>query len=74
MVTDRNNSFSFTEKKRLRAYYGKHDTVLNIPSLLTIQLNSYKKFLQYKIKKEKRKNVGLLSAFNSIFPIESFFV
>jgi len=72
MVTDKKSSFSFTEKKRLRAYYGKHNTVLNIPSLLKIQLNSYKKFLQYKIKKEERKNVGLISAFNSVFPIESY--
>jgi DNA-directed RNA polymerase beta subunit len=72
MVTDKKNSFSFTERKRLRAYYGKHDTILNIPSLLKIQLNSYKKFLQYKLKKEERKNIGLISAFNSIFPIESY--
>jgi len=72
MVTDKNNTFSFTEKKRLRAYYGKHDTILNIPSLLKIQLNSYKKFLQYKTKKEERENLGLESAFNSIFPIESY--
>jgi DNA-directed RNA polymerase subunit beta len=72
MLTDKNNSFSFTEKKRLRAYYGKHDIVLNIPPLLKIQLNSYKKFLQYKLRKEERKNIGLMSAFNSIFPIESY--
>merc|ERR1712147_523099 len=72
MVTDKNNSFSFTEKKRLRAYYGKHNTVLHIPSLLKVQLNSYKKFLQYKLKREERKNIGLISAFNSIFPIESY--
>jgi len=72
MVADKKKCFSFTEKKRLRAYYGKHDTILNIPSLLKVQLNSYKKFLQYKIKKEERKNIGLVSAFNSIFPIESY--
>merc|ERR1712159_837949 len=72
MVTDKNNSFSFTEKKRLRTYYGKHNTVLHIPSLLKIQLNSYKKFLQYKLKKEERKNIGLISAFKSVFPIESY--
>merc|ERR1712151_16082 len=72
MVTDKKKLLSFTEKKRLRAYYGKHDIILNIPSLLKIQLNSYKKFLQYNIKKEDRKNIGLVSAFNSIFPIESY--
>ena len=72
MVADKKKCFSFTEKKRLRAYYGKHDTILNIPSLLKVQLNSYKKFLQYKIKKDERKNIGLVSAFNSIFPIESY--
>jgi len=72
MVADKKNSFSFTEKKRLRAYYGKYETILNIPSLLKIQLNSYKKFLQYKLKLNERKNIGLVSAFNSIFPIESY--
>merc|ERR1712124_90529 len=35
-------------------------------------MGSYKKFLQYKTKKEERKNIGLMSAFNSIFPIESY--
>jgi len=72
MVTDKKNSFSFTERKRLRAYYGKHNNILTIPSLLSIQLSSYKKFLQYKLNKEDRKNVGLISAFKSIFPIESY--
>merc|ERR1712099_28961 len=46
--------------------------ILKIPSLLKVQLNSYKKFLQYKLKKSERKNIGLESAFNSIFPIESY--
>jgi len=72
MVADKKNSFSFTERKRLRAYYGKYNTILNIPSLLKIQLNSYKKFLQYKLKSDERKNIGLVAAFNSIFPIESY--
>jgi len=72
MVTGKKISLSFTEKKRLRAYFGKHRAILKIPSLLKVQLNSYKKFLQYKLKKSERKNIGLESAFNSIFPIESY--
>merc|ERR1712039_619829 len=72
MVTDNKKLLSFTEKKRLRAYYGKHEVVLKIPSLLKVQLNSYKKFLQYNLKKDQRKNMGLVSVFNSVFPIESY--
>ena len=63
--------YSFTEKKRIRKNFGKLPTVLGIPYLLTLQLDSYKDFLQDGCSPEKRRNVGLHAAFNSVFPITS---
>lgn len=72
MASRSNSSLSYTEKKRIRAYYGKIEETLAIPSLLSIQLNSYKEFLQLDISPVARKNVGLQAALNSIFPISSY--
>jgi DNA-directed RNA polymerase subunit beta len=65
-------TYSFTEKKRLRKDFGKRPSILNIPFLLAIQLNSYKTFLQQDIPPEQRQDVGLHAAFKSVFPIVSF--
>ncbi len=39
-------AYSFTEKKRIRKDFGKRDSILEVPYLLAIQLDSYRKFLQ----------------------------
>ena len=39
-------AYSFTEKKRIRKNFGKLPQVMDIPYLLAIQVDSYKKFLQ----------------------------
>ena len=65
-------SFSFTEKKRIRKDFGKQKPALDVPDLLTLQVNSYEGFLQKDVDPEKRKNVGLQATFNNLFPIESF--
>ena len=65
-------AYSFTEKKRIRKDFGKQQSVLDVPSLLSIQLASYDNLLQKNIDPTKRKNIGLEAAFNSLFPIESF--
>ena len=39
-------AYSFTEKKRIRKNFGKLPGILDVPYLLSIQLDSYKKFLQ----------------------------
>ena len=39
-------AYSFTEKKRIRKNFGKRPTILDVPYLLSIQLDSYNKFLQ----------------------------
>ena len=64
-------SYSFTEKKRIRKSFAKRETVLEIPYLLAMQLESYKAFLQQEIKPESRDDSGLQSTFNTLFPISS---
>ena len=65
-------TFSFTEKKRIRKDFGKQKPALDVPDLLTLQVESYNKFLQNDIDPGKRKNIGLQAAFKNLFPIESF--
>ncbi|WP_027709427.1 DNA-directed RNA polymerase subunit beta [Zooshikella ganghwensis] len=64
-------AYSFTEKKRIRKDFGKLPHVMDIPYLLAIQLDSYRKFLQSG-ERESRKDYGLHAAFKSVFPIVSY--
>ena len=52
-----------------RKSFSKIARVAQLPDLLDIQLKSFEDFLQSDIKPEQRKNQGLQSVFNSIFPI-----
>ena len=65
-------AYSFTEKKRIRKDFGKSSSILDVPYLLSIQLNSYRKFLQEEISPESRAEQGLHAAFKSVFPIVSY--
>ena len=65
-------AYSYTEKKRLRKNFGKLPRVMDIPYLLAIQVESYKKFLQDKVDPKDRINKGLHTAFQSVFPIASY--
>jgi DNA-directed RNA polymerase subunit beta len=65
-------AYSYTEKKRLRKDFGKLPTVMDIPYLLAIQLDSYREFLQPGKSLDDRNDVGLHAAFNSVFPITSY--
>jgi DNA-directed RNA polymerase subunit beta len=65
-------ALSFTERKRIRANYGKRPDMLDVPPLLDIQLQSYREFLQPDLSFEQRNNEGLQGAFNSVFPIISY--
>jgi len=65
-------TYSFTEKKRLRNNFGKSISILDVPYLLAIQIDSYKNFLQTDIKADKRLDIGLHAAFKSVFPIVSY--
>ena len=65
-------AYSFTEKKRIRKNFGKQPTILDVPYLLAIQVNSYRRFLQTDKSIEERTNIGLHAAFKSVFPIVSY--
>ena len=60
--------YSYTDKKRIRKDFGKRPHVVEIPSLLAIQLDSFARFIQM----DPQGEVGLEAAFRSIFPIKSF--
>ncbi len=64
-------AYSFTEKKRIRNSFGKRRDVLDVPYLLTTQVDSYKRFLQADILPSKRADEGLHAALKSVFPITS---
>ncbi|HSX20313.1 MAG TPA: DNA-directed RNA polymerase subunit beta, partial [Gammaproteobacteria bacterium] len=66
------HKLSFTEKKRIRADYGKRIETLAVPPLLSIQLDSYKAFLQPDTADDARLDAGLQNAFTSVFPIVSY--
>ena len=65
-------AYSFTEKKRIRKNFGKRPTILDVPYLLSIQVDSYNKFLQSDKTIEDRGDIGLHAAFQSVFPIVSY--
>ena len=65
-------AYSFTEKKRIRKDFGKRPSILDVPYLLAIQLDSYRKFLQADAAEVNREDVGLHAAFKSVFPIQSY--
>ncbi len=65
-------SYSFTEKKRIRKDFGKHPQVLEVPFLLSTQIDSYKQFLQVEVSESQRKEIGLHGALSSVFPIVSY--
>ena len=65
-------AYSYTEKKRIRKDFGKLPHVMDVPYLLAIQLDSYRKLLQANKQAENRKDIGLQAAFKSVFPIVSY--
>jgi len=58
--------------QRPRVDFGRINTVLNPPSLLKIQKDSYDWFLQKDIPPDKRLSQGLEAVFSSVFPISDF--
>ncbi len=59
-----------SSKMRIRKSFGKINLVSSIPNLIEVQKNSYdKEFLQLGVNDSDRKNKGLQSVLNSIFPI-----
>ena len=55
-----------------RKDFSRIKKIVDIPNLIEIQRNSYEKFLQMDVEPEKRLNVGLQGAFQTVFPIKDF--
>ena len=65
-------AYSFTEKKRIRKDFGKLPESMEMPYLLSIQIDSYNQFLQVDRRLGARQELGLHAAFRSVFPIVSY--
>ncbi|MFT6388106.1 MAG: DNA-directed RNA polymerase subunit beta [Cellvibrionaceae bacterium] len=65
-------AYSYTEKKRIRKDFGKLPHVMDVPYLLAIQLDSYRKFTQEGTPLDERLESGLHAAFKSVMPITSY--
>src|SRR5690554_2355700 len=65
-------TYSYTEKKRIRKDFSKLPSVMDVPYLLSIQLDSFRDYLQMETAPEDRRETGLHAAFKSVFPIVSY--
>ena len=65
-------AYSYTEKKRIRKDFGRLPDVMDVPYLLAIQLDSYRKFTQAGKHGEGLDEIGLHAAFKSVFPVTSY--
>ncbi|WP_057832892.1 DNA-directed RNA polymerase subunit beta [Colwellia sp. TT2012] len=61
-------AYSYFEKKRIRKDFGKSVQVMEYPFLLSIQLDSFRKFIDL----DTTGETGLQAAFHSIFPIKAY--
>ena len=59
-------------KGRIRKNFGKIRKIVDIPDLIGIQRESYDRLLQIDVPPDARKNIGLQTVFNSVFPIKDF--
>lgn len=65
------STYSYTEKKRIRKDFGKHLSAVDVPSLLAIQMDSWRNFLEASGESERLGSSGLHGVFTSVFPIAS---
>ncbi|MDI6688164.1 MAG: DNA-directed RNA polymerase subunit beta, partial [Desulfobacterales bacterium] len=65
-------SESFLASKRIRKDFSKIRKIVEIPNLISMQTESFKRFMQMDVPPEKRKDIGLQSVFKSVFPIKDF--
>ena len=63
---------SFTGRKRVRKYFGRLSTAVEMPNLIEVQKSSYDFFLQRTTPANDRLNAGLQEVFKSVFPIHDF--
>ncbi|KIE43231.1 DNA-directed RNA polymerase subunit beta [Geobacter anodireducens] len=65
-------AYSIANNQLLRKNFAKIKKIIDIPNLIDIQKNSYKRFLQIDTPPEARRNSGLEAVFKSVFPIKDF--
>ncbi|GFO62055.1 DNA-directed RNA polymerase subunit beta [Geomonas silvestris] len=65
-------AYSIANNPLLRKNFAKIEKIIDIPNLIDIQKNSYKRFLQLDTPVDARKNSGLEAVFRSVFPIKDF--
>jgi DNA-directed RNA polymerase subunit beta len=65
-------AYSIANNPLLRKNFATIKKIIDIPNLIDIQKNSYKRFLQLDVPAETRKNIGLEAVFRSVFPIRDF--
>ena len=58
--------------KRIRKNFGKIKKIVEIPDLIGMQKESYRRFLQLDVPPERREDIGLQAVFKSVFPIKDF--
>ena len=58
--------------KRIRKNFGKIKKIVEIPDLIGMQKESYRRFLQFDVPPERREDIGLQAVFKSVFPIKDF--
>jgi len=59
-------------RRRIRKSFGKIEKIMETPSLIDMQKNSYERFLQKDVLPEEREEIGLQAAFKGVFPIHDF--
>jgi len=57
---------------RVRKSYGTIKSSIDIPDLISLQRQSYERFLQLDVPPDKREDVGIEAIFKSVFPIRDF--
>ncbi|NOZ85925.1 MAG: DNA-directed RNA polymerase subunit beta [Deltaproteobacteria bacterium] len=57
---------------RQRKNFAKIGQVIDIPYLIEIQRESFRRFLQIHVPPEERKDIGLQGVFNGVFPIKDY--
>jgi len=65
-------AYSIANNQLLRKHFAEIQRIIDIPNLIDIQKNSYKRFLQADIPPSARQNNGLEAVFQSVFPIRDF--
>jgi DNA-directed RNA polymerase subunit beta len=57
---------------KYRKSFTKAEPAVDVDNLISIQKESYEKFLQTNVPQAARENIGLQAVFKSVFPIQDF--